>query len=609
MSERYTRLYALNKPLYLQSAPLMVVAGALLLDAETDSVVAQLKFKNISKSVIKAIKVYVQPLTTTGMPLGNWVEHQYLDLEVYRDGEFGQREAVVLPDNTTRQFVVKVDEVIFSDNSIWRSEGQDWPYFALPIDLSTAFKGNKDLIDQYRIEYGDSSVNLPQKSGVLWYCSCSSINMEDEYTCHNCGKERKTLFSFDIHDFIQRKDDRLKSTAANLIKENTVESVAEAKNVLSRVSGMSGSRVFSELDKRLEHLKKEEIRKKKKKRNRIIGFIFLLLLILAAGFFYFTYFLPGINYKKAIKQLDDGHYENAATLFTNLENYKDAPWLVTFSAFMDSIDNEEYDNAISHLNSTISEISEMDDSQHYYDILYKKAVDLLSVESYMATDLSRKIFTKLGDYKDSKEYFNHFHSVIKSINHETYHGSDTDKYCFELTYKSGIIDSITERRGKIKIGNLEYDEQCRITSFLIGGNQVEVTYDSNKHVIKKRFNDTNTTVEYDEYGNSITCFLNDFGNIQYKLNDDNTPISGYAPINKTNGLGDEVKGLYLKYYYSYANNGSLDSKEIWASLYEDKLFTIFSEIEFTYSYIYVDSNTYDDSILMRNMSILGILGQ
>ena len=111
-----------------------------------------------------------------------------------------------------------------------------------------------------------------------------------------------------------------------------------------------------------------------------------------------------------------------------------------------------------------------------------------------------------------RKYFNHFHSVIKSINHETYHGSDTDKYCFELTYKSGIIDSITERRGKIKIGNLEYDEQCRITSFLIGGNQVEVTYDSNKHVIKKRFNDTNTTVEYDEYGNSITCFLNDFGN-------------------------------------------------------------------------------------------------
>ncbi len=47
MAERYTRVYSLDKDLYAEGSPVLIKAGALLLDNKNNCILAQLKFQNI----------------------------------------------------------------------------------------------------------------------------------------------------------------------------------------------------------------------------------------------------------------------------------------------------------------------------------------------------------------------------------------------------------------------------------------------------------------------------------------------------------------------------------------------------------------------------------
>ena len=117
MNERYSKLFALPQNLYSEGAPVLIAAGALLKDNEIGKVLAQLKIQNISGKPIKAATVKLAPADTTGKPLGDEIQHQYLDLNAGRDADFGQKTPVSFPDASTRGFVVSVSEVIFADNT------------------------------------------------------------------------------------------------------------------------------------------------------------------------------------------------------------------------------------------------------------------------------------------------------------------------------------------------------------------------------------------------------------------------------------------------------------------------------------------------------------
>ena len=57
--ERFQRLYELPKNLYVNDTPIMISAGALTKDKNTGKIFIQLKIKNISEKVIKAVFVKI----------------------------------------------------------------------------------------------------------------------------------------------------------------------------------------------------------------------------------------------------------------------------------------------------------------------------------------------------------------------------------------------------------------------------------------------------------------------------------------------------------------------------------------------------------------------
>lgn len=121
---------------------MIIAAGALLKDNQTGKVLAQLKLKSISDKRIKAVKIRICSFDVARLSVGDAVEHQYLDLNINRNDEFGSKEAVPLALDTTRSFSAQVLSVIFSDDSIWEAANNaEWIPLTAQQKLSSVSNG------------------------------------------------------------------------------------------------------------------------------------------------------------------------------------------------------------------------------------------------------------------------------------------------------------------------------------------------------------------------------------------------------------------------------------------------------------------------------------
>lgn len=207
MSERYSKLFALSENLYASGSPVVIAAGALLKDNQTGKVIAQLKLRNISKKAIKAAKVCISPLDTVGKPLGDTVYHQYLDLSAKRNEDFGQKVAITLPEAATRSFVAAVEEIVFTDNTLWSATGEPWE--VLPVPSSIGRIHGAEFEKQFCIKYGADCKVLPLCAKDLWYCACGVLNHQEEQVCHSCKKAYAVLSSIDYDELNEQKELRV----------------------------------------------------------------------------------------------------------------------------------------------------------------------------------------------------------------------------------------------------------------------------------------------------------------------------------------------------------------------------------------------------------------
>ena len=119
MSERYTRLFSLPENLGLKDCPVVISAGALLMDNVTGNVLAQLKLRSLSPQAVKAVKIKIHAYDTAGAELNGVDDFSYLDLDVPLDGEFGSQTPIPLPDAATRSFTVDILSVTLADGTVY----------------------------------------------------------------------------------------------------------------------------------------------------------------------------------------------------------------------------------------------------------------------------------------------------------------------------------------------------------------------------------------------------------------------------------------------------------------------------------------------------------
>ena len=365
MSERYARLFALPENLYASGAPVVIAAGALLKDNETGRVLAQLKLRSISSRQIKGGAVTVAPLDTVGKPLGEAVEHQYLDLRAARNTEFGQKVPVPLPDPATRGFSAAVSEVYFADNTTWTAGDAPWEPLTPPEPLERAL-GDRELAEQYRRRYGHDCRFLYREEKDLWRCPCGALNRREEEQCHLCRRKAAELAALDLEKLKADRDLRL----------------AEERKKAEEARAAAEERAKAAAEKRAAMMVKV------KKIARIA--VPAVIVLIVAGVLISGRMKKAAAYNDAAALLEAGEYDDAEAAFAALENYKDSADMVLRTRYEKAQALIAYAETGSDegLSLLPSEDGTSGGNGNFTERYYAEAT---------------AIFTELGDYQDSAQ--------------------------------------------------------------------------------------------------------------------------------------------------------------------------------------------------------------
>lgn len=436
MAERYTRVFTLNSNLYAKGSPVIILAGALLHDTQTEDIIAQLKFSSVINKEIVSISIRIFPRDIASRSLGEPVTFSYLDLKIQQGEVFGSKIPVKMPENTTREFAVEVFEVVFSDKTVWCGSNDTWEAIPNQTELSTEFDSH--VIDSFKSDFGISAQYKHLEYKDLLFCVCGAVNNSNQAECYCCKTKLNTIISLDYNEYANQK---IYESALSSSKSENVDSILDALSIfedLSKCRDCSKEIDFcnSEIDrlnrlaeeKRIQQEKEAESERKEAeriaKRNKKIAIITtpIICAIIAFIIVLNTVIIPNGKYNYAIELMDAGKYTEAIAMFKELDNYKKS--VTKIGDCNTAILDEKYCNAIVLMESEnykeaidiFGQISDYKDSvQQIIECKYLMASKLSSTDSVI---VAYETFIELGNYKDSIESSN---LIYKKYMYEKYH--------------------------------------------------------------------------------------------------------------------------------------------------------------------------------------------
>lgn len=444
MTSRFQEVFRLPSQQYIEGSPVIIEAGALQKDEQTGKILAQIKIKNISPNIIVGCKVFIRAFELSGAELQGIDSFSYLDISVARGGDFGTKVPVFLPNDLTRKFSVAVTEVLFNDNTMWKSDPVEWKSIPKQNRIESVLQ-DTDLTEEYKIEAGDNAEYYPEISNGLFLCTCGNINMDASSPCFRCHRKYDALMHIlDAEKLSNNRKERLEKERQKKEKEEQVAALIEAE-------------------------KKEKKQGIKKRIKRI--FIVAIPSILLAGVIFFVanrYIRPEIDriicYHAAIKYMNEKNYNEAEKIFALLGDYKDSEDQVKEVSYRKADDlyqEGNYDAAI----DTWKTIIEYSDSKDRItiaenDILeekYQAAVSLMDAKKYIE---AAKAFDELGGYKDSKdknsECLNNMVAYIKQVD---YNNLTNEEYEQSISYFKVISNDDALTAAYYKYGRKKFDEK------------------------------------------------------------------------------------------------------------------------------------------------------
>lgn len=189
MDSRYQILSNKKDLLYAEGSPVILCAKALTKDTSTNKVLAQIRFRNISRGTLTSLKVIITPKDVAGRKMDGNIQHVYLDIKVPRDGEFGANDPIYFSDATVRDYDVSIVEGIVDGNV--HEVNQTLSVLSEPEVLRFS---NSKMLGQYQKDIKCPKAKYWYRDiADLWQCTCGEFNHCDEAICYSCNIDRSVL--------------------------------------------------------------------------------------------------------------------------------------------------------------------------------------------------------------------------------------------------------------------------------------------------------------------------------------------------------------------------------------------------------------------------------
>lgn len=372
MSIQYKELFKTEEQKYIKGSPVIIEAGALLMNASSNQVIAQLKLRNISGRGIISCKANIRSFEPNGIELGEAKEYIYLDLEVPRGGVFGTKTPLYLPDNKARSFDACITEVVFEDKSVWTENLCQWNEIPRQKKFDEICKDD-ELIRQFDIATDGWGKFIPQHMMGINRCVCGFCYLDDEKICYNCG--------YDFSEIVKKVSyDQLVSDMKIRLEKEEQERI--------RIEAETKAREEAERKAKEEENERISQKKAKAKRARTIALVVIaaVLLLSCAVYGIRWHLIPFEKYTKAGKYVENGNFDEARDIYDSLGNYKDSSlksaecgkYMIYIEA-KHLFESGEYDKAL----RLFSQISGFEDSDETVaKICYQKACDSMDKKDY-----------------------------------------------------------------------------------------------------------------------------------------------------------------------------------------------------------------------------------
>ncbi|MBP3870353.1 MAG: hypothetical protein J6E46_05200 [Faecalicoccus sp.] len=443
--KRYEVLRKLQ-PIYSDDAPVFLLDGQILKDKFNDGCLLQLKLQNVGDKIIKSISLNVKAYDAKGNLLDTG-EYNYLDLHSKRDDNCGKNQAIELRNNQTRNVDLKIQKIIFDDDSVLDVSDVKW--YPLPQkDAITNVLSESRLLLQYHLDHGYRTNYIAKEFGNYWYCTCGGINHSYEQKCHLCEKELHKL----------KQSYPLRTGFDQIFK---VGDLTELKENFSS-AGMTTLK---------EHADKRERDKqnRQKARRRALQWAGSFAAVCLCLFLFVTQLvLPYKQYRETLAKITAGNYEEAYTELRELGSFFDSEkYLSNFHALPVHI--EDNTNAIS-MDMTYDQQGRLIEENAVFTVDYEP-INYKTVYTYegytlksSVTETDKKIFN--ATYSNDGKTVT-CESYLKEKIHEdgTVDDADKEMYTYTLEFDShyNVVSMKLEGDYEQEISyNYEYDENDRL---------------------------------------------------------------------------------------------------------------------------------------------------
>ena len=155
--ERFTSIYRNTDGWYSINCPVIIMAGALLFDAEEERLIVQLKLRKMTPKKITCCKVRVQAYANDEIceTIDDY-SYNYLDIKLEQVSEFGSQSPIILESEFARSFTAQVTELMYEDGEAVNNQSVRERFELNKNDSSIASRIISDTVEAGLIKPADN---------------------------------------------------------------------------------------------------------------------------------------------------------------------------------------------------------------------------------------------------------------------------------------------------------------------------------------------------------------------------------------------------------------------------------------------------------------------